>query len=84
MSIFVYVEDWNGAYKKSSFEAVSYAKIWANSLNTTVTALTSSAASNPSVLGDYGADNVLRFEIEKQDSVWHNSFELSLKMLQAW
>lgn len=65
MSIFVYVEDWNGAYKKSSFEAVSYARIWANSLNTSVTALTSSVVSNPSVLGEYGADHVLTFEIAK-------------------
>lgn len=65
MSIFVYVEDWNGAYKKSSFEAVSYARIWANSLNTSVTALTSSAASNPSVLGEYGAEKVLTFEMAK-------------------
>lgn len=65
MSIFVYVEDWNGAYKKSSFEAVSYARIWANSLNTSVTALTSSAASNPSVLGEYGAEQVLTFEMAK-------------------
>ena len=65
MSIFVYVEDWNGAYKKSSFEAVSYARIWANSLNTSVTALTSSVVSNPSVLGEYGADQVLTFEIAK-------------------
>ena len=65
MSVFVYVEDWNGAYKKSSFEAVSYARIWANSLNTSVTALTSSVVSNPSVLGEYGADQVLTFEIAK-------------------
>ncbi|MDE0986850.1 MAG: electron transfer flavoprotein subunit alpha/FixB family protein [Schleiferiaceae bacterium] len=65
MSVFVYVEDWNGAYKKSSFEAVSYARIWANSLNTSVTALTSSVVSNPSVLGEYGADHVLTFEIAK-------------------
>ena len=62
MSIFVFVEDWNGSYKKASFEAVSYAKSWADSLGSNVVALTSSAT-DASTLGAYGADEVRAFSL---------------------
>lgn len=39
MSVFVYVEHINGEYKKTSLEAISYAKRIANQLETTVTAI---------------------------------------------
>ena len=41
MSVLVFVEDWNGSFKKASFEATSYAKRWANMMNTQVVAVTS-------------------------------------------
>lgn len=52
MSIIVFVEDWNNQYKKASFEAVSYAKSWATEAGTTVTAVTSNGATDPSTLAD--------------------------------
>ena len=59
MSIIVFVEDWNNQYKKASFEAVSYAKSWATEARTTVTAVTSNGATDPSTLATFGADRIL-------------------------
>mgnify|MGYP001144257129 FL=1 len=61
MSVFVYVEDWNGALKKASFEAVSYAKTWADMLGESVVALVSGAAGEVSSLATYGADEIRTF-----------------------
>ena len=41
MSIVVFVEDWNGAFKKASYEAVGYAKNWASMIGAKVIAVTS-------------------------------------------
>lgn len=62
MSVFVYVEDWEGALKKASFEAVSYAKTWADMLGTEVVALVSSKVANATSLGAYGANSVHTFD----------------------
>lgn len=62
MSVFVYVEDWEGALKKASFEAVSYAKTWADMLGTEVVALVSSKVADAASLGNYGADSVQTFD----------------------
>ena len=59
MSIIVFVEDWNNQFKKASFEAVSYAKSWAELAETTVTAVTSSGAADPAALATYGADRIV-------------------------
>lgn len=62
MSIVVFVEDWNGAYKKASFEAVSYAKRWSSMTGAKVIAVTSSNA--PAVeLKAYGADHTLQIAL---------------------
>lgn len=59
MSIIVFVEDWNNQFKKASFEAVSYAKSWAELAGTTVTAVTSRGAADPAALATYGADRIV-------------------------
>lgn len=62
MSILVFVEDWNGAYKKASFEAVAYAKSWATMAGNKVIAVTGSGA--PAVeLGGYGADHIIQIAL---------------------
>jgi electron transfer flavoprotein alpha subunit len=64
MSILVFVEDWNGAYKKASFEAVAYAKSWATMTNEKVIAITS--ASTPATeLAVYGADHIIQISLAK-------------------
>jgi len=61
MSVFVYVEDWDGALKKASFEAVSYAKTWADMLGRSVVALVSDSATGVDALGNYGANEIRTF-----------------------
>jgi electron transfer flavoprotein alpha subunit len=58
MAILIYAESENGKYKKDSFEIASYAKVAADKLNTSVTAI-SINADNPNELGDYGVSKVL-------------------------
>ena len=58
MGILIYAESENGKYKKDSFEIASYARVTANKLNTSVTAV-SINANDPSELGNYGVDKVL-------------------------
>ena len=59
MSILIYAESAEGKFKKVAFELASYAKKLAESLNTTVTALTINAT-DVSELSKYGVDKVLK------------------------
>lgn len=61
MSVLVYTENWDGQFKKLSFELVSYAQTIANQLSTDVVALSIGevADSEISKLFTYGVDKVL-------------------------
>ncbi len=61
MSVLIYAENAEGKFKKSIFEAVSYAKAIANQTNTQLVALSIGDVNNEqlSLLGKYGADKVL-------------------------
>lgn len=59
MAIVVYVEQIEKKFKKSAFEAISYAKAIANMLNTTLTALAIGDADGLDELAVYGADKIL-------------------------
>ena len=61
MSVLVYTENWEGKFKKLSFELVSYAKALADKLGTSVTALSIGNVANEELyqLGNYGATKVL-------------------------
>jgi electron transfer flavoprotein alpha subunit len=61
MSVLVYVEQVDGKFKKSSYEAVSYAKAIADKQNTNLTALTIGNVEEAEIksLGHYGASKVL-------------------------
>ncbi|WCO02109.1 electron transfer flavoprotein subunit alpha/FixB family protein [Psychroserpens ponticola] len=58
MSVLVYTESEQGKFKKTAFEAASYAKAVANQMGTTVTAVAINA-NDTSELGTYGVDKVL-------------------------
>lgn len=58
MSILVYTESENGTFKKSAFEAVSYAKAIADQMGSSVTAVAINAQ-GADALGNYGASKVL-------------------------
>ena len=57
MSILIYAEYAEGKFKKAAFELASYAKKVAESLGTTVTAVTINAG-DVSELSKYGVDKV--------------------------
>jgi electron transfer flavoprotein alpha subunit len=64
MSILIYAESAEGKFKKVAFELASYAKKVAESMGTTVTALTINA-SNVAELSNYGVDKVLKVSNDK-------------------
>lgn len=61
MSILIYAENWDGKFKKLSFELVSYAAALAARLNVKVVALTIGAVAPEELqkLAQYGADRIL-------------------------
>lgn len=61
MSVLVYTENWEGKFKKLSFELVSYACKVAEMTGTTTTAVTIGEVSDDELkqLGKYGADKVI-------------------------
>ncbi|HBX50321.1 MAG: electron transfer flavoprotein subunit alpha [Bacteroidetes bacterium RIFOXYA12_FULL_35_11] len=61
MSVLVYTENWDGKFKKLSFELISYANEIAKKLNSTVVALSigNVAEDELKLLGNYGATKVL-------------------------
>ncbi|HJX71829.1 MAG TPA: electron transfer flavoprotein subunit alpha/FixB family protein [Bacteroidales bacterium] len=61
MSVLVYTENWDGKFKKLSFELVSYAGKLAEMLGTTATTVTIGSVDNAELqkLGNYGAQKIL-------------------------
>ncbi|RYY36310.1 MAG: electron transfer flavoprotein subunit alpha/FixB family protein [Sphingobacteriaceae bacterium] len=67
MPVLIYAENADGKFKKSIFEAVSYAKAVADQNNTTLTAISigNVAAEELAALGKYGAAKVLNVSNDK-------------------
>jgi len=61
MSVLVYTQNWDGQFKKSSFELVSYAAKVAEMIGSTVTALSIGAVNESELkkLGNYGVGKIL-------------------------
>ena len=71
MSVLVYTESWKGKFRKSTFEAVSYASETAKLLATDVVALSFGEITDEELnkLGHYGANKVLSASgVNKGDS----------------
>ena len=66
MSVLVYTQNWDGKFKKSSFELVSYASKVAEMLSVPVIALSIGAVDNDELkkLGNYGAGKILNVNNE--------------------
>jgi electron transfer flavoprotein alpha subunit len=64
MSVLVYTENWDGKFKKISFELVSYAAEVAKMINTSLTALSIGRVDESELmkLGNYGAKKILAIE----------------------
>ena len=76
MSVLIYAENADGKFKKSIFEAVSYAKAIAAQNNTNLVALSigNVAATELSALGKYGADKVLNVSNDKLKSFVNQAY----------
>jgi len=71
MSVLVYTENWDGKFKKLSYELVSYASAIAGMLNTTVSVLSIGDvdAAELESLGRYGASRILSVKNENLKSL---------------
>ena len=78
MSVLVYTESEQGAFKKAAFEVASYAKAVANQLGTTVTAVAINA-NDTSVLGNYGVDKVLNISNSQLDNFNADAYASAIK-----
>ena len=67
MSVLVYTENWDGKFKKLSFELVSYAAGVAKMLSTTVTAVSIGKVDEAELkkLGNYGANKIISVDNDK-------------------
>lgn len=66
MSVLVYTQNWDGRFKKSSFELVSYGSKVAEMLNTFLVCLSIGAVGDEELrkLGNYGAEKIVRVDNE--------------------
>jgi len=78
MSILIYAESAEGKFKKVAFELASYAKKVAESLGTTVTAITINAG-NVSDLSKYGVNKVLKVTNDKLSGFTAKAYADSIK-----
>jgi electron transfer flavoprotein alpha subunit len=71
MSVLVFAENWEGRFKKSTYEAVCYAAEIARQLSTTVTAVVIGNVSedDQKSLGKYGANKVLAVKGDKLNTL---------------
>ncbi len=71
MSVIVFAENWDGKFKKSTFEAVSYANEIAKQLSTSTTALVIGNVSEEDMksLGKYGAGKVLNVKNDRLNTL---------------
>ncbi|TKB97768.1 electron transfer flavoprotein subunit alpha/FixB family protein [Pedobacter cryophilus] len=76
MSVLVYVENAEGKFKKSIFEAISYAKAIANQLNTNLVAISigNVATADLENLGKYGAAKVLTINNDQLKSFVNQAY----------
>ncbi|MEI6122833.1 MAG: electron transfer flavoprotein subunit alpha/FixB family protein [Bacteroidota bacterium] len=83
MSVLVYTENWDGKFKKLSFELISYAHAIANQLGTSVVALSIGNVSEEELknLGAYGASKVLN--CNNEDLKWLNNQAYTSVIAQA-
>ncbi|HVN57846.1 MAG TPA: electron transfer flavoprotein subunit alpha/FixB family protein [Bacteroidales bacterium] len=86
MSVLVFTENWDGKFKKLSYELVSYASAIAGMMGTTVTAVSAGQVTDDELkeLGKYGASKILNVRGEKLGRLDNQAFaslvsEIALK-----
>jgi len=86
MSVLVYTENWEGKFKKLSFELISYASGIARMLDTTVTTVSIGKVEETELkkLGDYGADKIINVTNDQLSTLDNQAYasvisEISIK-----
>ncbi len=76
MSVLVYTENWDGKFKKLSFELVSYAHEIAKMLGTSTVALSIGNVEEDELkkLGDYGAEKILKVEDDRVKNLVNSAY----------
>jgi electron transfer flavoprotein alpha subunit len=76
MSILVYTENWEGKFKKLSYELVSYATQLAEQMGTTATALSIGKVDEAELkeLGKYGASKIITVQDERLDHLVNRAY----------
>jgi len=76
MSVLVYIENWDGKFKKLSYELVSYASGIAGLIGGSVTALSIGSVSDEELneLGKYGASKVLNVKDERLNELNNQAY----------
>lgn len=78
MSILVFAEHDNGTFKKSSFEALTYAQDLAAAKNLTVTAVVIGNVSSLNDLGNHGANSVVNIKGNNLDTFSAEAFSAAI------
>jgi electron transfer flavoprotein alpha subunit len=76
MSVLVYTENWDGKFKKASFELVSYASKVSEMLGTDTIALSIGKVDDDELkkLGNYGAGRILTIELEQLKNLDNHAY----------
>ena len=84
MSVLVFTENWDGKFKKLSYELVSYASAIAGMMNMKLTAFTIGRTGEEELkeLGRYGADRILSLVNPALEVMDNRAWQRSLQILQ--
>ena len=76
MSVLVYAENWDGKFKKLSFELVSYATGVAKMLSTNITAVSIGKVEETELkkLGNYGANKIINVDNDKLNTLDNQAY----------
>jgi electron transfer flavoprotein alpha subunit len=85
MSVLVYTENWDGKFKKLSFELVSYAAGIAKMLNSTVTAVSLGKVEENELkkLGSYGAAKIISITNKQLNSLDNQAYAAAIAEIAA-
>ena len=80
MSVLVFTENWDGKFKKLSFELISYSNGLAKMLGTTVTAISIGKVSDDELnkLENYGASKVLKVEDDRLNQLVNSAYTTAI------
>jgi electron transfer flavoprotein alpha subunit len=83
MSVIVYIENWNGQFKKSTFELLSYGKEIAKMMDCSLNAVTIGKVEDNKLneLGKYGVSKIFRIINPDLENFISSSYTLALSIL---